>query len=260
MRFLSILSSLLLVGTTTTWAQSSSSSSWSSSPSMGASSSCSPSSSDTNVVEFAWYLQFFIDRFYASVPLNRTILTGLPNASSVDYSDNIRGIQQKNRLGVRAVQQVGTKVPGFETPKCNYTIPKAMDSKSYLKKAASLEADLCGAFIGLSGYTQKPEISFLLTRLAAEHAAHASWLGSHGMPVFFQPNSTSLIPAYSPDYVLKSGSKPGMLGQYLHSCGHRPSGPCGKALTIGSLTANLTSPQVSSSVAMASSSATPTSS
>merc|ERR1712187_768030 len=243
MRFLHTLGSLLLIGAATTAAQGS------------GSSSCAPERSDNQVVQFAWFLQFFSDRFYANTPINQTLISSFPNSSSTAYSENIQGLQAQNRLGVRAIQQLGTKVPGFTTPRCNFTFPQISDGNSYLRNAARIESDITGAFIGLAGYTQKPEISFLLARLAAQHGAQAAWLGGHITPVFFQPNSTALVPAYSPDYVAKAGYKPGMLGRYLHSCARVPAGPCGQALLIGNLVANLTTPQVSSSAVAASSSA-----
>lgn len=242
MRFLQTLGSLLLIGAATTAAQ-------------GSDSSCAPTRSDNQVVQFAWYLQFFSDRFYANNPINQTIMSSFPNSSSIAYSENIKGLEAQTRLGVRAVQQLGTKVPGFTTPKCDFTFPQITDGKSYLRNAARIESDVTGAFIGLAGYTQKPEISFLLARLAAQHGAHAAWFGDKILPVFFQPNSTALVPAYSPDYVTKTGYRPGMLGQYLHSCARVPASPCGQALLIGNLAANLTSPMVSSSAVAASSSA-----
>ena len=141
MRFLQTLGSLLLIGAATTAAQGSDSS------------SCAPTNSDNQVVQFAWYLQFFCDRFYANNPMNETIISSLPNSGSTAYSENIKGLQAQNRLGVRAVQQVGTKVPGFTTPKCNFTFPHVTDGKSWLRNAARIESDLTGAFIGLAGYT-----------------------------------------------------------------------------------------------------------
>lgn len=246
MRFFSILSSLALLGAAT--AQSASPT-----PS-GSPSSCTPGNADNQVVQFAWYLQFFIDRFYGSVALNQTILSGLPESSSVNYADNLRGLQQKNRLGVRAIQQLGAKVPGFTTPQCNFSLPSIQNGRTYLSQAARFESDVSGAFIGLAGYSQKPEITFLMARLAAEHGAHSAYLGSHLAPVYFEANHTALIPAYSPGHVVKAGYQPGMLGRYLHGCAREPAGPCGQQLLIGTLGANLTSPSVSSSLVMASSS------
>ena len=246
MRFLSIVSSLLLLGAAT--AQSAS-------PSASGSPSCTPTSSDNQVVQLAWYLQFFIDQFSSSVSIDQSLVSSLPDSSSANYAQNLRGLQQKNHLGVRAVQQLGAKVPGFTTPRCNYTVPSAPDGMSYLTMAARLESDVTGAFIGLAGYSQKPEITFLLARLAAEHSAHAAYLGSHLTPAYFhQSNLTTLVPAYPPDYVLKAGSQPGQLGRYLHGCAKQPPGPCGQALLIGPLGANLTSPSVSSSAVASSSS------
>lgn len=239
MRFLSFLSSFMLAGAAVAQSPTPSSS--------GTASACTPASSDVNVVKLAWDLQGLLERYYASTPVSPTILSSLPSSSSVDYTTNLRGLQQQNHLGARAIQQLGSKVPGFTTPRCNFTLPKPSDGQSFLKYAAELEYDISGAFIGLAGYTQKPEISFLMARLAASHAAQATWLGSKISPVFFQANSTALIGAYSPDWVAKSGNKPGMLGRYLGSCASIPKGPCDKSLLIGPLGANLTSPAASSS-------------
>ena len=247
MRFLSLLSSFLLAGAVTAQSATPSSS--------GAAAMCTPASTDNKAVQLAWHLQFMLERFYASSHVTPMLVSSMPNSSSVDYSTNLRGVQQQNHLGARAIQQLGAKVPGFTTPRCNYSLPTTSSGPMYLKYAAELEQNVCGAFIGLAGYTQKPEISFLFSRLAAEHAAHATWLGSHVSPVFFQSNSTALLSAYSPDWVLKSGNKPGMLGLYLHSCASTPPGPCdNKVLLIGPLGANLTSPSASSSAFAASSS------
>lgn len=239
MRFLSFLSSFMLAGAAVAQSPTPSSS--------GGATGCTPASTDTKVVKLAWDLQNLLERYYASSPASPSILSSLPSASSADYSANLRGVQQQTHLGSRAIQQLGAKVPGFTTPRCNFTLPKPSDGQSYLKYAAQLEYDVSGAFIGLAGYTQKPEISFLMARLAASHASQATWLGSKVSNDFFLPNSTALIGAYSPDWVAKAGNKPGMLGRYLGTCAQIPSGPCDKALLIGPLGANLTSPAASSS-------------
>jgi hypothetical protein len=244
MRFLSTLASLLLIGVTSTAAQSEC--------------STSISSSDNTIVQFAWYLQIFIERFYSSVQIDQSFISSLPGGSPSSYY-NLQGLQQQNRLGISAVQQVGTKVPGFETPGCEFTFPRVSSGISYIQNAAKLEADVSGAFIGLTAYTQKPELAFLFSRLGGEHAAHAAWLGGYtgSNATVFPRNSTSLIPAYTPDHVLKSGNRPGQLGQYIHACARAPSGPNGQAVVIGNLGATLVAPSASSSLVAATSSATP---
>lgn len=234
MRFLSILSSLLFIGATT------------------AQSDCttSVSSSDNTIVQFAWYLQIFIERFYSSVHIDQSFISS---------HHNLQGLQQQNRLGLSAVQQVGIKVPGFETPGCDFSFPRVSSGISYIQNAAKLEADVSGAFIGLAAYTQKPELAFLFSRLAGEHSAHAAWLGGYtgSNSTVFPRNSTALIPAYTPDHVLKSGNRPGMLGQYINGCARAPAAPGGQAVVIGNLGATLTAPSASSSLVAATSSAKP---
>ncbi|KAL4887706.1 hypothetical protein BJY04DRAFT_176448 [Aspergillus karnatakaensis] len=223
MRIFSILSGFLLAGAVA--AQNTSSQN----------SSCLPQSSDAEVVRYAWALQSLLEKYYTSQPLNRTFLSDATNGSRAEYYQNIQGIQRQNRLGVRAVQQLGSITPGYSNPSCNFSHPNATDGEDYVKNALQLEASVASALIGAAGYTQSPEVSFLLSRLAAEHTAGATWLGAHQRGVVFPTNSTSLVPAYNPEYVLGSGNQAGRLGRYLHGCVEAPSSPSGKPFFIGPL-------------------------
>ncbi|PLN78040.1 hypothetical protein BDW42DRAFT_148629 [Aspergillus taichungensis] len=241
MRIFSFLSSALLMGAAA--AQSAD--------------TCSPKPSDTQVVKFSWALEYLLERFYSQQPLNQTFLQSADNSSHANYLTNFKGIRRQTLLGLNATQQIGAKIPGFEPPKCNFTFPTAKDGETWVKSAMQLESSVTGAFIGLSAYTQSPEVSFLLARLAAEHSSHTYYIATNQNSTVFQPNSTTLIPAYTPDHVLQSGSQPGKLGQYLHSCVTAPVSPCGN-FTIGPLIGSFAGP--SSAGIVPSSSATPSSS
>ncbi|PKY06332.1 hypothetical protein P168DRAFT_316345 [Aspergillus campestris IBT 28561] len=238
MRIFSFLSSALLMGAAVAQG----------------SDSCAPKPSDTQVVKFSWALEYLLERFYSQQPLNQTFLQSADNSSHANYLANFQGIQRQSRLGLHATRQVGAKIPEFEAPKCNFTFPTAKDGESWVKSAMQLESSVSGAFIGLSAYTQSPEVSFLLARLAAEHTSHAYYIATNQNATVFQANSTTLIPAYTPDYVLQSGSQPGKLGQYLHSCVTAPTSPCGN-FTVGPLIGSFAGP--SSAGIVPSSSATP---
>ena len=242
MRIFSFLSSALLMGAAAA---------------QGAADTCSPKPADTQVVKFGWALEYLLERFYSQQPLNQTFLQSADNSSHANYLTNFKGIQRQSRLGLHATQLIGAKIPDFEAPKCNFTFPTAKDGESWVKSAMQLESSVTGAFIGLSAYTQSPEVSFLLARLAAEHSSHAYYIATNQNATVFQPNSTTLIPAYTPDYVLQSGSQPGKLGQYLHSCVTAPVSPCGN-FTVGPLIGSVAGP--SSAGIVPSSSATPSSS
>ncbi|KAL4739148.1 hypothetical protein BDV11DRAFT_123589 [Aspergillus similis] len=197
--------------------------------------SCSPKSSDAEVVEYAYALQGLLEKYYTSQPINQTFLRDATNGSRVEYYQNLLGIQRQNRLGVRALQQVGSQIPGFSNPRCNYSVPNATSGEEYVKNAAVLEGSVASAFIGATGYTQSPEVSFILARLAALHTADASWLAAEQSSVVFPSNVSYLVPAYNPEYVLGSGNEPGRLGRYLQDCVTAPSDPCGQTFFIGPL-------------------------
>ncbi|PLB37971.1 uncharacterized protein BDW47DRAFT_106168 [Aspergillus candidus] len=239
MRIFSFLSSALLVGAAAA---------------QGSPDTCAPKPSDTEVVKFSWALEYLLERFYYQQPLNQTFLQSADNSSHANYLPNFQGIQRQSRLGLLATKQIGAKIPDFEPPKCNFTFPTAKDGESWVKSAMQMESSVSGAFIGLSAYTQSPEVSFLLARLAAEHTSHAYYIATNQNATVFQANSTTLIPAYTPDWVLQSGSQPGKLGQYLHSCVSAPISPCGN-FTVGPLIGSFAGP--SSAGILPSSSPTP---
>jgi cerevisin len=197
--------------------------------------SCSPSSSDAEVIRYAWALQSLLEKFYTSQPLNQTFLSNAANSSRAEYLQNFQGIQRQNRLGLRAVQQVGSNITGFSSPMCNFTFPNATSGESYVRNALRLESSVASALIGATGYTQSPEVSFLLARLASQHTADATWLATQQSGTIFLSNSSSLVPAYNPSYVISSGNQTGKLSQYLNGCVSAPSSPCGQPFFIGPL-------------------------
>ncbi|KAL4940856.1 hypothetical protein BDV06DRAFT_195728 [Aspergillus oleicola] len=218
MRFFSLLSGLLLAGAAA-----------------AQSSSCSAQESDATVVEYAWALQTLLERYYTSQPINQTFLNSAVNGSRSEYYQNFLGIQRANRLGVRAIQQVGSKVPSYSTPRCTFTHPNATDGEDFVKNAILLEASVASAFIGAVPYTQAPEVSFMLARLASEHTAATTWLAGQQTGVLFRSNTSSLVPAYNPSYVLGTGDQTGRLGRWLGDCVDAPSDPCDQTFFIGPL-------------------------
>ncbi|KAL4917008.1 hypothetical protein BDW62DRAFT_184818 [Aspergillus aurantiobrunneus] len=218
MRVFSILSGLLLAGAA-----------------VAQDSSCSPQSSDAEVVEYAWALQTLLEGYYTSQPLNQTFLSDATNSSRAEYYQNLQGIHRRNRLGVRAIQQVASKVPGFSSPSCSFTYPNVTSGEDYVVNALQLETNVASALLGAVGYTQSPEVSFILARLASQHSAGATWLATQQTGVVFPSNISSLVPAYNPSYVLGSGNQPGRLGRYLGGCVSAPSDPCGQPFFIGPL-------------------------
>jgi hypothetical protein len=251
MRILPTLSGLILAGAATTAAQNNS--------------FCSPQSGDAQVVQYAWALEYLVQQYYASVPVNQTFLSSALNSSTASYAPNLQGINQQNRLGVRATQQLGKSISSFTAPGCNFTFPAPNSSEVFLTTAQAFESNVSAALIGLEGYTQAPEVSFLIARLAAQHASHAAYLATTQEAVIFQSNVTSLVDAYSPSYVLSNGTSRGQLGRYFKGCVSAPQAPCGN-LTIGPLGAtrggnsSSTSPSSSSSPSASSSLSTATSS
>ncbi|KAE8372864.1 hypothetical protein BDV26DRAFT_82728 [Aspergillus bertholletiae] len=224
MRIFSALSSLLLAGAA-----------------VAQSSDCAPKSSDVQTLQFAWALQHLSERFWSSQSLNQTFLSNATNATTANYPPNFQGITRENRLGVRAVQQIGNSISNFTTPRCNITIPQSANADSFLKNALQVEQTVAGGLIGLAAFTQSPEVSFLLARLAAQHSAQAAYLGTEQNATFFPANSTSLIPAYTPDQLIKATNQTGQLGTLLKGCVTPPAGPCGQQVNIGPLVATLNS-------------------
>jgi hypothetical protein len=222
MHILPTLSGLLLAGAATTAALNNS--------------YCAPKSGDAQVVQYAWALEYMVQQYYASVATNQTFLNSAQNSSTANVASNLQGIGQQNSLGVRAARQLGTRISSFTTPGCNFTFPTPGSSEAFLSTAQAFESNVSAALIGLEGYTQAPEVSFLIARLAAQHAGHAGYLATIQQAPVFQSNVTSLVPAYSPSYVLSNGTSPGQLGSYFKGCVSAPQPPCGN-LTIGPLIA-----------------------
>ncbi|KAJ6113826.1 hypothetical protein N7523_007143 [Penicillium sp. IBT 18751x] len=255
MRFGSQLTWLLVAGGALTSAQSSSSSAASSS-----STACALTSSDTQVLEYTYALSKFLNSFYASTALNSSVAAQVSNSTSASkVLSNLQGIQHLDNLTVEAVRELGSKAPGFSAPSCSYTYPTVNNITAFVHYAYQFEYTLAGAFIGAAGYTTSPEVAFLLARLAAEHSAHSTYIGSRLNSTMFQSSSDSLVSAYSPTQVLMTGNSTGSLGSYLGGCVSAPSSPCG-ALKIGPLEANITSSAGASSSTPLQSSASSTSS
>ncbi|CAI7641727.1 unnamed protein product [Penicillium manginii] len=230
--------------------------------SAASSSNCSLTSSDTDVLEYTWALSSFLNSFYETVQLNSSVASLVSNSTSSSKAlANLEGIVHADNLTAEAVRELSSKAPDFTEPSCQYTYPSISGIQSFIKYAYQFESTLSGAFIGAAGYTNSPEVAFLLARLAAEHSAHATWIGSRVNSSMFQANATSLVPAYAPSQVLLKGNDTGSLGAYLGDCVSAPKNPCG-VLQIGPLEANITSssaaassstPKSSSSVRLSSS-------
>ncbi|KAJ5864215.1 uncharacterized protein N7529_006131 [Penicillium soppii] len=203
-----------------------------------ASSGCAPTSSDAKVLEFAWGLSDFIGGYYNST-VNSTFSSS-SNATIAAYKKVLFGVEKENTLGSEAIEKVAQKAPGFSEPQCTFQFPQVNTTQAWAYYAYQFEATVTGAFIGLAGYTQSPEVSFLLARLAASHSAHATLIGSKVNSTLFAQNATSLVGAYGPAQILSTRNQTGSLGQYLGDCLTTPSSPCG-SLKIGPLDATPTS-------------------
>ncbi|KAJ5971243.1 uncharacterized protein N7479_001161 [Penicillium vulpinum] len=242
MRFFNIVS--LLAGVTSAATATSSSS--------GASATCSPTASDAKVLEFAWGISQFIGGYYNStVP---STFGNSNNATLQAYQKILYGLEKDNTLSTAAVEKVGAKAPGFSKPQCSFTFPQVNTTQAWASYAYRFEDTITGAFIGLAGYTESPEVSFLMARLAAEHSAHSALIGSRVNSTMFSANSSSLVAAYGPAQVLSSRNQTGSLGEYLGGCLTAPVSRCGP-LRIGPLAATPSSSGVASSTGMATSSA-----
>ncbi|KAJ5809048.1 uncharacterized protein N7503_001266 [Penicillium pulvis] len=216
-----------------------------------ANSSCAPSSGDATVLEFAWGISDFLSGFYNNT-VNSTFSPTSSNASIVAFQQVLLGVEKDNQLGIQAIEKVGAKAPGFTAPQCSYTYPTISSPSIWALWSYRFETTITGAFIGLAGYTQSPEVSFLLARLAAEHSAHATLIGLRVNSTLFASNVTSLVSAYGPNQVLSSSNSTGSLGQYLGGCLQAPTSPCGTE-QIGPLVATITPSGSGSSSALASS-------
>lgn len=204
---------------------------------------CPPISNDMTAVRFGYSIQNLLGSYYNSVPANQTFFSSLPSntTAGTDILGNFMGLQRQAQLGVEAIQRLASKAPMNSTmPMCKYNLPTPMTAKSHLMTAYRLEATLCGAFIALADYVDSPQVAFLMARLSAEHGAHATYIGSHMKTQVYMANSTSLLPAFSPQHVMESGMAVGKLGQYMNNCTAIPSLPCGESLQIGGLVSNVT--------------------
>jgi hypothetical protein len=210
--------------------------------------SCSPSDSDAGVLEFAWGLTNFIGGYY-----NSTVDSVFPsngNATVAGYKRILQGLSKQNTLAVEAVEKVSAKVSSFQQPQCSFTYPQVNTTSAWAFYAYRFESTVTGALISLAGYTQSPEVSFLMARLAAESNGHATLIGSRVNSTLFANNATSLVAAYGPNQVLSTRNATGSLGQYFGGCLTAPSSPCGN-LQIGPLAATPSSSAGASPTAFA---------
>ncbi|KAJ5252601.1 hypothetical protein N7489_003011 [Penicillium chrysogenum] len=227
---------LLLAGVTATSAATTTSGA-------SAASTCAPSASDAKVLQFALGVSNFIGTFY-----NETVNSTFGesnNATIRAYQKILFGLEKGNTLSSQAIEKVGARAPGFSKPECDYQIPEVSSTQSWAQWAYRFESTVTGAFIGLAGYTESPEVAFLMARLAAEHSEHSSLIGSRVNSTYFAQNSTSLVAAYGPAQILSTRNQTGSLGEYLGGCLTAPTSPCGP-LRIGPLAAT---PSPSSSAA-----------
>ncbi|KAJ6128153.1 hypothetical protein N7471_009370 [Penicillium samsonianum] len=200
----------------------------------GSASTCLPSSADAKVLEFALGVSNFVGGFYNST-VNSTFGSST-NATIQAYQKILFGLENDNTLSSEAIEKVGAQAPGFSAPKCDYKFPEVNSTQAWAQWASRFEDTATGAFIGLAGFTESPEVSFLMARLAAEHSAHAAFIGSRVNSTFFAQNHTSLVAAYGPVQVLSTRNQTGSLGQFLGGCLTAPTSPCGP-LRIGPLDA-----------------------
>jgi hypothetical protein len=211
-----------------------------------ANASCAPTPADAKVLQFAWGLSDFIGSFYNST-VNSTF-TSSSNSTILNYKRLLFGIEKDNTLGSEAIEKVAANASGFVQPDCSFTFPPINTTQAWMFWAYRFETTVTGAFIGLAGFTQSPEVSFLLARLAASHSAHATWIGSRVNSTLFAQNATSLVSAYAPVQVLSTRNQTGSLGEFLGGCLTAPESPCG-TLKIGPLAATPSSSGVASSTA-----------
>ena len=197
-----------------------------------AAATCSPSAADTKVLQFALGVSNFVGTFY-----NETVNSTFGesnNATLKAYQKVLFGLEKGNTLSSQAIEKVGARAPGFTKPECDYKIPDVASTQSWAQWAYRFESTVTGAFIGLAGYAESPEVAFLMARLAAEHSEHSSLIGSRVNSSYFAQNSASLVAAYGPVQVLSTRNETGSLGEYLGGCLTAPTSPCGP-LRIGPL-------------------------
>lgn len=217
---------------------------------------CTPTSGDASVMEFAYAIEDLGARFYSSTPLNSTAFSNAPNDSNAVWLPNFRGMAKQGNISLMAIEELGNKTPTYKAPACNFTLPHSSSPRMLLDTTYYMEESLCGAFIGLAGYSESPEVSFLMARLAAGHSGHAAYVQSHLMAPIFSDRNNSLIRAYPPEHVLTAGMSPGMLGDFLGDCVKLPTKPCGNTLIVDETSGNLTNNPTAISSAMATQTAT----
>ncbi|KAK5082511.1 hypothetical protein LTR70_008397 [Exophiala xenobiotica] len=203
------------------------------------------SKSDT-ALSYAYQIQQVLTSFYTSASLYASFFDTLPNASTTatngmtlaeNTATNFEGLAKQAKLASEALYLEINMTAGVSRPEmCAYNMPTPSNASAFAAEAFHLEATLCGAFIGLSDYFQTPTLNSLSARIAAEHGIHAAAIRGMMQPVGFLPNSTSLTPAFTPDFVLSSGTQVGQLGRYLNGCSVQgPQAPCGGTVHFGDL-------------------------
>jgi hypothetical protein len=190
-------------------------------------SNCSLTSQDSNVLQYAWAIQRLSCWFYETNSASETNFSSAPNNSITDYSSNLQGIQSQNLLGAAQVESLASKLSDFQQPDCNFSMPMPTTITQYLGKSWYLETVISGAFTGLANFTQTPTVSLLLSRLAVQHATHATYIASSFLPNVFDANNISDIPVLAPDMVLSNETHDAMLGGVLGGCVLAPEAPCG---------------------------------
>jgi hypothetical protein len=194
-------------------------------------SNCSLTSQDTKVLQYAWAIQRLSNWFYETNSVNQTSFSSAPNisisTSTAYYPVNLQGIQAQNLLGTAQVDSLASNLSDFQQPDCNFSMPTPSTITQYLGRSWYLETVISGAFTGLANFTQTPTVSLLLSRLAVQHATHATYIASSFLPNVFDANNISDIPALPPDTVLSNDTHDAMLGGVLGGCVVAPDALCG---------------------------------
>lgn len=117
--------------------------------------------SDASVLEFAFALEKFSSSFYAAngdftaskfSSFSRAQAASSANTSA-DLSASFAGIETQTQLAVTAIQQLASEAgAGYREPTCDYSYPRGLQNgvtpTDFVYSAYSMEAVLCGAFIG----------------------------------------------------------------------------------------------------------------
>ena len=188
--------------------------------------SCKATGADARVVEFGYVLQDLSVQFLTNMPLNQSFFMMAPNATRAAYYKNVEGMTVQSKLGLNTTLSVGTTLPGFRPPNCQYKLPKPSNGTALVKELFYLQRDIAGAFLGLAGSTSSPRVAFLMSRLALGHGSATIYFAENLKHIVFKNTTQSEFPAYPPYWVIKNGTSPGMLGKYLHGCAKPPPPPC----------------------------------